>query len=64
MSVRSLAIPGRLHRRAWIRRLFLVIHRHEIETEILYILGVERDLIDLRTSHRNEDVYLYPLVLP
>jgi hypothetical protein len=41
-----------------------VIHRHEIETEILYILGVERDLIDLRTSHRNEDVYLYPLVLP
>ncbi|MGH7459545.1 MAG: DUF4105 domain-containing protein [Longimicrobiales bacterium] len=29
--------------------------------EILYIMGDERDLIGLRTNHRGDDVYVYPI---
>ena len=29
--------------------------------EIMYVIGDERDLIQLRAIHRNDDVYLYPL---
>lgn len=32
--------------------------------EVLYILADERDLINLRTSYRKEDVYLYRLQVP
>lgn len=32
--------------------------------EVIYILGDERDLINLRTSYRGEDVYLYRLNVP
>lgn len=31
--------------------------------EIMYVLGDERDLIELRTNHRKDDVFLYPLTL-
>ena len=31
--------------------------------EIMYVIGDERDLIQLRTTHRTDDVYLYPLTL-
>ena len=30
--------------------------------ELIYILAEERDVVGLRTNHRGEDVYLYPLV--
>jgi hypothetical protein len=29
--------------------------------ELMYVLGDERDLIDLRANHRGHDVYLYPV---
>jgi hypothetical protein len=29
--------------------------------ELMYVLGTERDLITLRTEHRDVDVYLYPV---
>jgi hypothetical protein len=29
--------------------------------ELMYVIGDERDLIQLRAIHRNDDVYLYPL---
>ena len=32
--------------------------------EVIYILGDERDLINLRTSYREEDVYLYRMTIP
>jgi len=32
--------------------------------EIIYILGDERDLLNLRTSYRKEDIYLYRMNLP
>lgn len=33
--------------------------------ELMYVVGTERDLVSLRTDHRNVDVYLYPIrVLP
>lgn len=32
--------------------------------ELIYIFGDERDLVALRTNHRQEDVYLFPSTLP
>lgn len=32
--------------------------------EVIYILGDERDLLNLRTSYRKEDVYLYRMRVP
>ncbi len=29
--------------------------------ELMYVVGTEEDLIQLRTNHRNDDVYLYPI---
>ena len=29
--------------------------------ELMYVIGDERDLIGLRTNHRHDDVYLYPV---
>lgn len=31
------------------------------EYELMYVIGTEQDLIGLRTNHRNDDVYLYPI---
>jgi hypothetical protein len=31
------------------------------EYEIMYVVGDERDLIDLRANHRKDEVYLYPI---
>ena len=33
------------------------------EYELIYIVGSERDIVKLRTNHRNENVYRYPLSL-
>ena len=30
--------------------------------EIIYVVGTDRDLIGVRTGHRNERVYIYPVV--
>ncbi len=32
--------------------------------ELMYVVGDERDLIQLRTSHRHDQVYLYPVRAP
>ncbi len=32
--------------------------------ELMYVLGDERDLIQLRANHRQDDVYLYPVKAP
>jgi hypothetical protein len=32
--------------------------------ELMYVLGDERDLLQLRTSHRRDEVYLYPVRAP
>jgi len=32
--------------------------------ELYYVLADERDVVGLRTNHRHEDVYLYPLRTP
>lgn len=31
--------------------------------EIMYVVADERDVIDLRANHRNDDVYVYPLLI-
>ena len=31
------------------------------EYELMYVVGDERDLIELRTNHRKDDVYLFPI---
>jgi len=33
-----------------------------ISYEIIYVLATDRDLIGLRTGHRNERVYIYPTI--
>jgi hypothetical protein len=33
------------------------VHKYEL----MYVLATERDLVTLRTEHRNSDVYIYPI---
>lgn len=32
--------------------------------ELMYVIGSEEDLVALRSNHRRDDVYLYPLLIP